>query len=114
MAAVAQRDIGDVADAEPVDVRHAGLDLVGDANPVRESSTTSPFSAITIESRDARVLREARVRGLHAVLAVDRKHGFRANQAEQRAQLFCPCVSRDVHVGVLLVQHFGAVLRQAG
>ena len=52
------------------------------------------------------------MRRLHPELAVDRHHRLRADQGEQRAQLLGARVARDVHVGVLLVQHLGAVLRQ--
>ena len=53
-----------------------------------------------------------RVRGEHPVLAVDRHHGARADEREQRAQLLGIAVTRDVHRRDLLVQHLGAGLGQ--
>ena len=81
--------------------------------PLDESSTTSPFSAITIELAGtpascaslacAACIRYSPWIGITA---------FGRIRREQRAQLLGARVARDVHVGVLLVQHLGAVLRQ--
>ena len=104
----------DVADAEAVDERHARLDVVDDArHAVASSSTTSPFSAITIAlGGHARVAREPRVRGQHPELAVDRHDRLRPQEREQRAQLLGVAVARDVHGRVLLVQHLRPGLRE--
>ena len=111
--AVAQRDVRDVADADPVDERDAGLDVIGDAHAARESSTTSPFSAITIEL--AGTPASCASRACAACIRYSPWIGiiaFGRISDEQRTQLLGACVARDVHVGVLLVQHLCAVLRQ--
>ena len=112
-APVAERDVLDVADAEPVDEGHAGLDAVGDAHAVRGQLDDRPVLGDHDPLvRDARVARELGVGGEHAVLAVDRHDGSRPHEREERAQLLGARVPRDVHRRDLLVEDLGAVLRE--
>ena len=117
MAAVAERDVPDVADAEPVDERDARLDrsTIRDARRA-ESSTTEPFSAITIAlGGHARVAREPRVRGEHPELAVHRHDRLRAERAPSIVRSSSALrVAGDVHGRDLLVEHLRAGLRAAG
>ena len=114
MAPVAWATLLYVAHAEPVDEGHACLDLVDDAGTWPSAgSTTEPFSASTIAFAGTPASLASGVRGEHPVLAVDRHHGARADEREQRSQLLAIAVAGDVDRRDLLMQHLGAGAGQA-
>ena len=81
--------------------------------PRSSSSTTLPFSASTIEPAGTpAVASELGVRCEHPELAVDRHHGLRADEAEDRPDLLRVAVAGHVDGRDLLVQHLGAGLRE--
>ena len=113
-AAVAERDVLDVPDAEPVDERDARVDPVDDAHAGRgqldDGAVLGDHDPIV---GDAAVVRELRVRREHSVLAVDRHHGARPDEREQRPHLLGAGMPGDVDRRDLLVQHLCAEARKA-
>ena len=85
MAAVSQRDVVDVADAEAVDERDSRLDVVDDARALRrqldDSAVLRQHDPL---GRHSPLLREACVRGQHPELAVDRHQRLRPNERDHR------------------------------
>ena len=79
-------------------------------------SSSSTTRAVLGEHDRARrhtaVARELGVRREHPELAVDRHHGLRADEAEDRPDLLRVAVAGDVHRRDLLVQHLRAGLGQ--
>ena len=108
-APVAERDVLDISDAEPVDERDARLDTVDDPRAVRchldDGAVLGDHNRIV---GDTAVLRQLRVRREHAVLAMDRHHRARPHQRQQGAQLLRARVAGDVDGSDLLVEHLGA------
>ena len=115
VTAVAQGDVLDVPDAQPVDERAPHVELVGEPG---DAAPELDDGAVLGEHDPVRghagVAREPRLRGEHAELAVDGHDVVRPEQREDRADLLGVPVAGDVHRGDLLVQHLRARTWRAG
>ena len=108
MSPVAQSHVAHVPHAEPVDEGDARLDVVDDTRPGRgQLDDRAVLGQHDRVWRDAALLRQPRVSGQHPELAVHRHHRLRSHERDHRPQLLGVPVARDVHRGVLLVQHLG-------
>ena len=107
--AVAEGDVLDVPDPEPVDERDTGVDPVDERGAAaRELDDGAVLGDEDPLLGDAGLACELRVRGEHPVLAVDGHHVARPQEREHRPQLLLARVAGDVHGRDLLVQHLGA------
>src|SRR3954454_692511 len=111
MAAIAQRDVGDVADVHAVDEQAAGLDLLAPARTVLADLYRPAVDALEDVGRvDAHRLGQAAVQAYPLVVAVEGEHVARLDEVEHELDLLRVAVAARVDRRVAGGDHLAADL----